>query len=147
MLMVELSVNVGPPTVAVGDTITPDGITITDEWGNAAVSPVVITGSFHSPGIEENMGVTSPRILSLCQNQPNPFHHSTEISYSLPQATRVTLDIHDITGRLVETLVGETQNPGIHQVRWNRNSNPSGVYFYRLTAADCVKTGKMVVVD
>jgi len=79
------------------------------------------------------------------QNHPNPFHHSTLISYSLPITTQVNLTIHDITGRLVETLANETKQPGIHNVRWNRRTNSSGVYFYRLKVGEFVATRKMVV--
>lgn len=91
----------------------------------------------------------------LFQNTPNPFHHTTLISYSLPAATDITLALYDITGRLVETLVNEVQQPGIHQIRWDRKSNPSGVYFYRLKACpersrragEFVATRKMVVLE
>ena len=79
------------------------------------------------------------------QNQPNPFHKSTLISYSLPVPAQVTLEIYDITGRLVETLVNEKQHPGIHQVRWDRKANPSGVYFCRLRAGDFTDTKKMIL--
>jgi hypothetical protein len=92
----------------------------------------------------ERVPVSGVRLL---QNAPNPFHHTSVISYSLPQTTHVTLAIYDITGRLVETLLNETQQPGIHQVRWNRQNNPSGVYFYRLKAGAVVETKKMVVVE
>jgi hypothetical protein len=89
----------------------------------------------------------SYRAFRLFQNNPNPFHHSTLISYSLPTTTEVTLSIYDITGRLVETLVNEVQQPGVHQVCWNRRTNPSGVYFYRLKAGELVETRKIVVVE
>jgi hypothetical protein len=85
--------------------------------------------------------------VRLLQNSPNPFYHSTTISYSLPSSTQITLSIYDITGRLVETLVNETQEPGIRQVRWSRKSNPSGLYFYQLRAGEFVETRKMVVVE
>jgi hypothetical protein len=85
--------------------------------------------------------------FQLLQNHPNPFSRSTAISYTLPAATQVTLAIYDITGRLVETLVNETQQPGVHQVQWNRDSNPSGVYFYCLKAGEFGETRKMVVVE
>jgi uncharacterized delta-60 repeat protein len=84
---------------------------------------------------------------AICRSYPNPFQHSTLISYSLPVATQVTLSIYDLTGRLVETPVNEIQQPGIHQVRWDRQDNPSGVYFYRLEAGEFVETRKMVLVD
>jgi hypothetical protein len=88
-----------------------------------------------------------PEGIFLQQNTPNPFAHLTLISYSLPHASEVHLTIYDITGRLVETLVNETQRPGIHQVSWNRRNNPSGVYFYRLKAGEFTQTGKMVVLE
>ena len=100
-------------------------------------------------GIRGRNRETEARSLDviLLQNHPNPFQHSTLLSYSLPAATDVTLDIYEITGRLVQILVNEKQEPGIHQVRWNRNSNPSGVYFYRVNAEEFTATKKMVVVD
>jgi hypothetical protein len=108
-------------------------------------------------GVEELNSDSGARLpaYSLYQNCPNPFQHSTAISYSLPAASHATLGIYDITGRLVETLVDDTQQPGIHEVRWNRKNNPSGVYFYRLKACpehgrragEFVETRKMVVVD
>jgi hypothetical protein len=100
-------------------------------------------------GIEKTRteSALSQRSFQLFQNLPNPLHLSTAISYSLPTAAQVTLSIHDITGRLVETLVNEPQQPGIHQVQWDRKTNPSGVYFYRLKAGEFVETRKMVVID
>jgi hypothetical protein len=83
----------------------------------------------------------------VAQSKPNPFRGSTLIAYSLPLPTHVSLEVFDITGRIVETLVNDTQGPGIHQVRWNRKTSPSGVYFYHLQAGELVETRKMVVVE
>jgi len=147
MLKIELSVNVSPPTVAVGDIITPDGVTITDIWGNPAVYPVVITGSFSPPGIEENVHMRAARAFALSQNEPNPFGGKTTVSYSLPSATHVTLEVYDLSGRLVETLVNETKGPGIHRASWNAKRRSAGLYFYMLTAGDFDCTRKMVVIN
>jgi hypothetical protein len=94
-------------------------------------------------------GIRRPQVLKfgLDENRPDPFYHSTVISYSLPAAAQVTLSVYDITGRLVETLVNDAQQPGIHQVHWDRKDNLSGVYFYRLNAGEFVETRKMVVID
>lgn len=83
----------------------------------------------------------------LGQNEPNPFTRSTAICYSLPVASRVTLEVYDIAGRLVGTLVDKRQGPGVYQVQWDRKTTPSSVYFYRLKAGDYTCTKKMVVVD
>jgi hypothetical protein len=98
-------------------------------------------------GLEEGKADNAFLKARLRQNSPNPFCSSTAISYSLSTRIQVTLSIYDITGRPVETLVNETQQPGIYQVRWNRKDNPSGVYFCRLNARKFAKTRKMVVVD
>jgi len=147
ILMIELSVNVSPPTVAVGDTVTPDGVTIVDEWGNAAVSPVVMTGSFSPPGVEENVRIGPPKVFALSQNEPNPCHGSTAISYSLLAKSYATLRVYDITGRLVETLVNEKQEPGIYQVHWDAENSPTGVYFYRLQAGGFTDMKKMILLQ
>jgi hypothetical protein len=149
MLMIELSVNLGPPTVAVGDTVTPDGTTITDEWGNRAVSSVIITGSFSPPGVEEVTRFWLPKVFALSQNRPNPFTRSTTITYSLPghvgDESHVNLDIYDLSGRLVETLVNENQTPGIHKAYWDATDIASGIYFYRLRAGDFTDMKKMIL--
>jgi hypothetical protein len=98
-------------------------------------------------GAQEQPDRQSIHDFRLRQTSPNPFRTSTGISYTLSLTAHVTLEIHDISGRLVETLVNEVQQPGFHQVRWNRRDNPSGVYFYRLSAGDAVKTRKMVLLD
>jgi photosystem II stability/assembly factor-like uncharacterized protein len=114
------------------------------------VSPILheVTVEYDVPGVEEEYH-TRPQASDLwfLGNRPDPFHQSTTISFSLPQACRMTLSIFNITGRLVETLVNESQKAGIHKVCWDRGSNPSGVYFCRLTAGESVRTKKMVVVD
>ncbi|TET45521.1 T9SS type A sorting domain-containing protein [candidate division TA06 bacterium] len=79
------------------------------------------------------------------QNKPNPFHGSTLISYSLPASAYVTLQVFDITGRLVETLVNETQERGAHKVQWNSKDNPSGIYFCRLQVGVFTDTRKMLL--
>ena len=78
-------------------------------------------------------------------NEPNPFRRSTMISYSLPAGTQVTLQVFDITGRLVEVLVDEVQGPGGHQVQWERKDRASGIYFCRLHIGDSMDTKKMVL--
>jgi len=106
----------------------------TDENGLTAVQEERPAQEFRVPDID------------LFQNTPNPFHHSTAISYSIPTPTQVTLTIYDITGRLVETLVNETQEPGIHQVQWFPESMPAAIYFCRLQAGEFVQTRKMLLV-
>jgi Tol biopolymer transport system component len=83
--------------------------------------------------------VSGPSSFSLEQNYPNPFNPETEISFVIPEASRVVVKIFNLLGTEVRTLVDEQREAGYHQARWNGkdehgNSVASGVYLYRLQA-------------
>ncbi|HEY9165237.1 MAG TPA: T9SS type A sorting domain-containing protein [Candidatus Kryptonia bacterium] len=90
-------------------------------------------GSTTSTRIGRN-GDAVPRSCSLYQNYPNPFNPSTVITYQLPANCFVTLELIDVLGREIKTLVNEHQDAGKHVVSFNGTNLPSGVYFYRLSA-------------
>jgi len=73
-----------------------------------------------------------PAEFLLPQNYPNPFNASTTISYSLPQAADIRIEIYDILGRRVETLFSGPQRAGEHMVNWKPGDISSGVYYYRI---------------
>jgi hypothetical protein len=75
-----------------------------------------------------------PGQIKLMPNYPNPFNPTTTIHFSLGQSSDnpVELNIYDITGRLVESLVNEKMNSGEYRIKWNGLNQPSGVYFLRL---------------
>ncbi|MBD3367634.1 MAG: T9SS type A sorting domain-containing protein [Candidatus Eisenbacteria bacterium] len=89
--------------------------------------------------------------LSLGQNYPNPFNPVTTIEFSVPaSAERVELEVYNVAGRLVRTLVDGELEAGPHRVIWdgtdgNGKSCSSGIYFTRLTAGRETKTGKMTL--
>ena len=70
--------------------------------------------------------------FTLFQNYPNPFNPSTRISYSLPNSGFVSLTVHDMLGREVETLVNEFQEAGIYAAHFDASKFASGIYFYKL---------------
>lgn len=98
-------------------------------------------------GVEEQVNRPSLPDFRLWQNSPNPLCHSTMISYSLRQTSRVTLEVFDASGRRVETLINGTQQSGVHHVPWLSKDEPGGVYFCRLNAGESRETRKMVVVE
>jgi hypothetical protein len=100
----------------------------------------------------ETEAISTPAMpLTLHQNHPNPFNPSTTISYYLPDASVVTLEIYDSTGRLVTRLADrEQQEKGTHSVGWRGldtagRSVSSGMYFYRLTSGKETISKKMVL--
>lgn len=88
---------------------------------------------------------TVPSEYSISQNYPNPFNPSTKINYSLPQASKVTIKIFDITGKEVAQLVNTDQAAGYHTADFNAGSLSSGVYFYTINAGGYNKTLKMIL--
>jgi len=87
-----------------------------------------------------------PTSISLFQNYPNPFNPSTIISYQLPRNTFVTLDIYDMLGRKVKTMINELQTAGTHSVMLNGSNLASGVYFYRLKTEESEQARKLILI-
>jgi len=91
-----------------------------------------------------------PKEFGLGQNAPNPFNPSTSISYDLPKACNVHLEIYNVLGQSVKTLTSGYQEAGSQSIIWDGtdhtgNSVASGVYFYRIQAGDFSATKKMMM--
>ena len=86
-----------------------------------------------------------PEQFALYQNYPNPFNPSTTINFVVETQSIASLQIFDITGRLVETLVNENLGPGYHEIKWNASNVSSGVYIYKLTTDAGQLTKKMIL--
>jgi hypothetical protein len=87
-----------------------------------------------------------PSSVALKQNYPNPFNPVTQISYELPQQSEVRLQVFDMTGRQVATLVNESVKAGAHTVNFNASNLSSGVYLYKLQAGSTVLTRKLTLI-
>lgn len=101
-----------------------------------------------SPVEDENL----PRATVLGKAHPNPFNPVTTIKFALAKSGPTRLDVFDLNGRLVNTLVNESREVGHHSATWTGQDQAgrtvaSGAYFYRLTAADgSIQSGRMVLV-
>jgi hypothetical protein len=107
-------------------------------------------------GVEENRD-QAPSSFRLEQNYPNPFNSSTTIRYTVPGSAgtspapqtagrhATSLEVVDLLGRRIATLVDGMQTPGVKSVRFDATGLASGVYFYRLTIDDVVQTRTMVL--
>ncbi|UCE67556.1 MAG: right-handed parallel beta-helix repeat-containing protein [Candidatus Zixiibacteriota bacterium] len=83
--------------------------------------------------------------FALAQNFPNPFNASTAIHYNLPEACDVTVEIYDILGRKIETVVQGYQPAGYHRIVWDAGDHSSGLYFCRIQAGKYAETRKMAL--
>lgn len=95
--------------------------------------------------------ITPPENYHLYQNYPNPFNPETSITFYLPQNAQALLQIFNVTGQSVKTLLNAKQPAGFHELSWDgTNENgihvPSGVYFYRLKADSYSMTKKLLLV-
>jgi len=84
---------------------------------------------------------TRPDVYALQNNYPNPFNPETTIKYQLPEAGEVTLEIYNMLGQVVNTLVNDYQTAGRYVIQWDATNNngqslSSGVYFYRISAGE-----------
>jgi hypothetical protein len=97
--------------------------------------------------ITNSVGVAdaAPQVFSVAQNSPNPFNPSTTISFTLAKAGKVTVDIFNVSGQKVNTLVNTTMNAGNHSVTWNASKNSAGVYFYTVKSGNYSRTMKMTL--
>ena len=88
-----------------------------------------------------------PDEFSLNNAYPNPFNPTTTINYELPTDANVTISVYNIMGQLVTELVssGNMQDAGYHQITWNADNQPSGLYFVKMTAGNYVGTQKVLL--
>ncbi len=126
----------GAPDVY-GQNVNPDG----------TLGPQVVSNEDQ----DDPTGPTLPTAFAVYANAPNPFNPQTTITFDLPRASRVTLRVLDVAGRLVRTLVDGDLPAAQHRAIWDGTDDagrrqPSGVYYYQLVTDDRVATRKMMMV-
>ena len=86
-----------------------------------------------------------PTKFNLSQNYPNPFNPSTTISYSIPKASHIKLEIFNTLGQKVTTLVDEFKSAGNYKTEWKASTFASGIYYYRMQAGEFKETKKLIL--
>jgi len=130
--LLEIAYHGTPPRMIDAILVTPEGVECNVEFSAARTT------------------ANLPTEFSLAQNTPNPFNPSTEIQFSLPRPAEVTLNVYNIKGQVVTTLVSDLVAAGVHTVVWDGTSSrgdnvASGVYFYQLKAGSFSQTRKMLL--
>ena len=97
-------------------------------------------------GVEENNDSGLPATYNLSQNYPNPFNPSTTIEFSLPEKQNVKLEIFNMLGQRIETLINNEVSAGYHKVNFNASRLASGVYIYRIQAGSFATARKMMLI-
>lgn len=123
--------------------------------GKAEGANYIMHAGFWNPaiivvGVEEGDVAVIPKVHSISQNYPNPFHRTTQIRYAIPKSERVRVEIFNITGQSVRVLVDREEVPGYKLVGWDGRDEDGlglscGVYFYRITTPEFRATKKMLL--
>jgi hypothetical protein len=95
--------------------------------------------------VSEKLAGEKPNQSELYLNYPNPFNPKTTISFSVKQKSPVMLNVYDITGRRLKTLVDKTMSPGNYKVQLDGTDLPSGIYLYQIKMGGFQKTRKMTL--
>ena len=91
-----------------------------------------------------------PEVYALHQNYPNPFNPTTQIRYDLPEESYVNINIYDLMGRKIKSLINTHQDPGYRLIQWDATSDlgqpvSAGMYIYMIQAGEFRQTRKMVL--
>lgn len=86
-----------------------------------------------------------PVEFQLQQNYPNPFNPETNIEFSIPLPDNVRIEVFDVNGRKIISLVNEHLNPGVYTIKWNAHGYSSGIYFCVLTTDKIQMVSKMIL--
>jgi hypothetical protein len=87
----------------------------------------------------------APREFLLGQNYPNPFNNSTRIRFQVPHRTQVKIDLFNVAGQQLETLVDDIREPGMYEIGLNSDHLASGIYFYRMQTDKFLQVKKMTL--
>ena len=143
-----------------GDSVRLQSLGVHEHWNNASdkkYSTNLGTGNGielvklqPTPLTSVSQGVGTPSAFALLQNYPNPFNPSTTIRFSVSQGGSAMLEIYDLTGRHVRTLLSGEVSAGTHSVQWDGrdergSSVGSGVYFYRLRLGSKLESSRKMI--
>ena len=155
----DFEISVSEYSLAIGENIevtvsfTPEAageytgsVAITSNDTNNPEATITLSGTGNGSGADDLI----PMVTELQGNYPNPFNPTTTIRYALNTDEKVEIEIYNIKGQTVKTLVNEDQAAGYHSVVWNGKDNSnkqsaSGIYFYKFKAGNIVSMKKMIL--
>ncbi len=139
----------------VGSSAEPHGYSFVDETVQDSqryhyrLKQIDLDGTFNYSAVIE-IEVAPPRQFSLSRNYPNPGNPGTTIEYTIPEKTSVRLEIFNVLGQKIRTLVNEEKLPGYYKIQWNGQDDggasvPSSLYVYRIQAGSFAAVQKMII--
>ncbi|MEP0554712.1 MAG: glycosyl hydrolase [Balneola sp.] len=130
--------------VAYNPSTTEQLVTFSDGFSMSVQPKSMNTATGDTPVSIDNFD-EKPQDFSLSQNYPNPFNPETNITYNLPKAGKVSLEVYSLLGQKLASLVSKRQSAGTHSIQFNASSLSSGIYFYRLKFDGRIMIKKMTL--
>jgi len=121
------------------DTASADQFSFSN-WLGADTFRGVITNESGTAVEEEGAAA-----FAVAQNAPNPFNPTTTINFTIPEAGQVSIDVFNVAGQKVGTLVNDAMSAGTHSIVWDASGFSAGVYFYTVKSGDFSRTMKMTL--
>ena len=118
-------------------------------YGSAVIYSLYLTeyNGYRKKLDQSKITVSSPKKWKLSQNHPNPFNPTTMIKFSLPKSEFVSLEVYDILGQKIVTLINQPMPAGDHEIEFDAQNMPSGVYLYKIRAGEWTDMKKMVFLN
>jgi len=137
-------------TMMGGNSLQADWAVHVTDGHDTLMSNEIRNVSFDASDVLSLDGVMLPLEFALGQNYPNPFNPSTKIQYALAKDGFVSVNIYDLMGRNIKSLINTGQVAGYYEINWNATNNngevvPAGMYFYMIRAGEFTSTKKMVL--
>ena len=117
-----------------------------DELNLVPGKPVILDREYETLSLEKLMANEAVFEMALEPSYPNPFNPSTNVQYALSNTADVSMDVYDITGRKVATLVNQQQSAGIYTITFNASRLASGIYFLRFQAGSFSEIQKLTLI-
>ncbi len=97
-------------------------------------------------GLNDTKNKNIVKAFSLSQNFPNPFNPTTKIKYTLPTSESVKIEVFNLSGQIIETIINKSLPAGSYEINFNAKDLPSGVYLYRISAGGFKQVKKMLFI-
>ncbi len=119
-------------------------ITASDGFNSVKIE-IPLTAADHNIDHNPAASLTMPTQYALESNFPNPFNPETTIRFSLPNASQVRLEVHNVRGQLIQTLINENIDAGFHALKWVATNIESGIYIISLQTPEYIQTQKCML--
>ena len=142
------SCGIEAPDQSDGIEIWQNSLVPATSWGPESNTKILITTEspvFVSVAEEEEIQVL-PETVFLNDNYPNPFNPTTSFRFGMPEGSEVHLEVYNIMGRKVATLIDGFKEAGVHRVVWNAHDNATGIYFARLNVEGQTRSVKCLLI-